>query len=55
MLLQAVVVTDRAYDYLVKDQPVKEPVFRYIERGLISREKIMRMSAFWPSFASTGS
>ena len=34
MLLQAYVMY-RAYDYLVKDQPVKEPVFRYIERGYI--------------------
>ena len=34
MLLQAYVMY-RAYDYLVKDLPVKEPVFRYIERGYV--------------------
>ena len=32
MLLSAYVMY-RAYDYLVKGEPVKEPVFRYIERG----------------------
>ena len=53
MLLQAYVMY-RAYDYLVKDQPVKEPVFRYIERGYI-KGKNNEDSAFWPSFASTGS